>query len=44
MCPVVSPSFVPTFGAPTMSLAPFTSNAVNLSPSATRDVAALSVP
>lgn len=44
VCPVVSPSFVPTFAAPTMSLAPFTSNAVNLSPSATRDVAALSVP
>lgn len=44
VCPVFSPSFVPTFAAPTMSLAPFTSNAVNLSPSATRDVAALSVP
>ena len=44
VCPVVSPSFVPTFAAPTMSLAPFTSNAVNLSPGATRDVAALSVP
>lgn len=44
MCPVVIPSFVSTFAAPTMSLAPFTSNAVNLSSSAIRDVAALSVP